>query len=195
MKKVKEIFLSIQGEGANTGMVAVFVRFSGCNLHCPFCDEHHDTGVMMSDDEIIATIKKNNCRNVVLTGGEPTLQIDNQFVEKLHCYGFYVTIETNGTRPVPSNVDYVTCSPKESYVGAQGRLAINACDELKLIYSGGDLDVSSYDSINTTRRYVQPCATGDTAKDKEIMDDLMTWLFKHPEWRLSVQMHKLIRIK
>ena len=112
MRKINEIFYSLQGEGFHTGTPAVFVRFSGCNLKCSFCDTQHESGVMMSDDDIVAEVSRYPSTMVILTGGEPSLWIDEAFVDRLHEAGKYVCIETNGTRPLPANIDWVTCSPK-----------------------------------------------------------------------------------
>ena len=99
MRKINEIFYSLQGEGYHTGTPAIFVRFSGCNLKCDFCDTQHEEGTMMTDEEIITKVKKYPAVTVVLTGGEPSLWIDDQLIDLLHQAGKYVTIETNGTHP------------------------------------------------------------------------------------------------
>ena len=117
MKRINDIFYSIQGEGHNTGRAAVFIRFAGCNLRCGFCDTEFDTYREMTDEEIIAEVsryKVSRCENslVVLTGGEPTLQADEAFVDLLHQHGFEVAMESNGTRPAPQNLDWLTVSPK-----------------------------------------------------------------------------------
>ena len=113
MRKINEIFYSLQGEGYHTGTPAIFVRFSGCNLKCDFCDTQHEEGKMMTDDEIIAEVKKYPAVTVVLTGGEPSLWIDDELIDRLHQAGKYVPIETNGTRPLPAAIDWVSCSTKE----------------------------------------------------------------------------------
>ena len=117
MKRINDIFYSIQGEGHNTGRAAVFIRFAGCNLRCGFCDTEFDTYREMTDEEIIAEVsryKVSRCENslVVLTGGEPTLQADEAFVDLLHQHGFEVAMESNGTRPATQNLDWLTVSPK-----------------------------------------------------------------------------------
>ena len=113
MRKINEIFYSLQGEGYHTGTPAVFIRFSGCNLKCSFCDTQHEAGTLMTDDEIIAEVSKYPAVTVILTGGEPSLWIDDALIDRLHEAGKYVCIETNGTRPLPESVDWVTCSPKQ----------------------------------------------------------------------------------
>ena len=98
MRKINEIFYSLQGEGFHTGTPAVFIRFSGCNLKCSFCDTQHEEGVLMSDEEILDAVGEYPATTVILTGGEPSLWIDREFVDRLHRIGKYVCIETNGTR-------------------------------------------------------------------------------------------------
>ena len=101
MRKINEIFYSLQGEGFHTGTPAVFIRFSGCNLKCSFCDTQHEEGVLMSDEEILDAVGEYPATTVILTGGEPSLWIDREFVDRLHRIGKYVCIETNGTRSLP----------------------------------------------------------------------------------------------
>ena len=112
MRKINEIFYSLQGEGFHTGTPAVFVRFSGCNLKCSFCDTRHEEGILMSDEEILRAISAFPSNVVILTGGEPSLWIDQAFIDLLHRAGKYICIETNGTKPLPKGIDWVTCSPK-----------------------------------------------------------------------------------
>ena len=112
MKRINDIFYSLQGEGHNTGRAAVFIRFAGCNLRCSFCDTEFDTYREMSDEQILEAISQYPARFVVLTGGEPTLQVDEAFVELLHQHGYEVAMESNGTRPAPRNLDWLTVSPK-----------------------------------------------------------------------------------
>ena len=158
-KKINEIFYSLQGEGYHTGTPAIFVRFSGCNLCCDFCDTQHEEGIMMTDEEIIAEVKKYPAVTVVLTGGEPSLWIDDDFIDRLHEAGKYVCIETNGTRVLPESIDWVTCSPKQGT-----KLEITRMDEVKVVYEGQDISI--YESLLAEHFYLQPCScsnTGDLA--------------------------------
>ena len=180
MKKINEIFYSLQGEGFHTGTPAVFVRFSGCNLRCGFCDTRHEAGVEMSDEAILAEVQKYPCRTVILTGGEPGLWVDEALVDALHRIGKYVCIETNGTRELPENIDWVTCSPKE---GASLRL--KRIDEVKVVYVGQE--VSSYLSLPASLHFLQPCSCQNT-------EEVVAYILAHPQWRLSLQTHKLIHI-
>lgn len=180
MKKINEIFYSLQGEGFFTGTPAVFVRFSGCNLKCGFCDTFHEDGRMMSDREIVEEVCKYPCRMVVLTGGEPGLWVDEALLCLLHEAGKYICIETNGTQELPEGIDWVTCSPKE---GAE--LRVKRVDEIKIVYTGQD--VSPYLGTPASRHFLQPCSCKNT-------EEVVEYIKKHPQWRLSLQTHKLIRI-
>ena len=129
MRKINEIFYSLQGEGFHTGTPAVFVRFSGCNLKCSFCDTRHEEGILMSDEEILRAISAFPSNVVILTGGEPSLWIDQAFIDLLHRAGKYICIETNGTKPLPKGIDWVTCSPKGT------PLQLTHIDEVKVVYT------------------------------------------------------------
>ena len=179
MRKINEIFYSLQGEGFHTGTPAVFVRFSGCNLKCSFCDTRHEEGILMSDEEILQTISVFPSNVIILTGGEPSLWIDQTFIDLLHRAGKYTCIETNGTNPLPEGIDWVTCSPK----GAPLRLS--HMDEVKVVYTGQDL--TEYENLKATWHFLQPCSCRNI---KEVVE----YILDHPRWRLSLQTHKLINI-
>ena len=117
--KVNEIFYSLQGEGYHVGSAAVFVRLSGCNLHCPFCDTQHESGTEMTDEEIVEAVKAYPARLVVITGGEPSLQLTKSLVNALHDIDKIVAVETNGTHSLPGNVDWITLSPKDNFLGGE----------------------------------------------------------------------------
>ena len=180
MRKINEIFYSLQGEGFHTGTPAVFVRFSGCNLKCSFCDTQHEDGRMMSDDDLIAEVCKYPCRMVILTGGEPGLWIDGKLTAALHAAGKYVAIETNGTCILPEDIDWVTCSPKEGAI-----LKVSRIDEVKVVYVGQG--VSEYLKLPARHFFLQPCSGQNT-------NDVISYIKEHPQWRLSLQTHKLIDI-
>ncbi len=171
----------MQGEGFHVGTPAVFVRFSGCNLKCSFCDTSHEPGTWMSDEEILNRICDHPARMVVLTGGEPGLWIDDDFIERLHSIGKYVCIETNGTRCLPAAIDWVTCSPKEG-----AAVCLDRMDEVKVVYVGQD--VSVYEQLPATHYFLQPCSGRNT-------EEVIAYLLKHPRWRLSLQTHKLLNIR
>ena len=260
MFRINDIFYSLQGEGHNTGRAAVFVRFAGCNLRCPFCDTEFDTYREMTVDDIVTAIKAqlqighqtSDFRHlVVLTGGEPTLQVDEAFVDLLHQHGFEVAMESNGTRPAPRNLDWLTVSPKE--VGGavvRGSEGARFPDELKIIFDENTnpetflvppylrtpvppylrTSVPPYlrtpvppyprtpvppylrTSVPPYLRtpvppylrtpvppypllYLQPCDTGDAQRNAAIVDRCIDYIKAHPQWRLSLQTHKLVGFK
>lgn len=193
MKRINDIFYSLQGEGRNTGRATVFIRFAGCNLRCPFCDTEFSEYREMSDADILAAISAYPSRFVVLTGGEPTLQADAGFIALLHSNGYEVAMESNGTRRPAAPVDWLTVSPKQAYTGATGRLAVTRCDELKVIFDG-ETEVSDC-GIEAGYYYLQPCDTGDEARNRAITEACVDYICKHPKWRLSLQTHKMIGFK
>ncbi len=179
--KVNEIFYSLQGEGFYTGTPAVFLRFSGCNRFCAFCDTQHQNGTEMTGAEIAAACSAYASRHLVATGGEPLLQLDSELLRLLKAGGFYVQIETNGSLPVPPEVDWVTCSPKDA------PWAVDRVDELKIVYQGQDVEQTA-SMFDTPRRFLQPCSGLNTA-------ETIDYILRHPQWRLSLQTHKLIDIR
>lgn len=193
MMRVNDIFYSLQGEGRNTGRAAVFIRLAGCNLRCPFCDTEFNDYREMSDEDIIAAIVPWPSRFVVLTGGEPTLQVDDAFIALLHANGYEVAMETNGTRPAPAATDWLTVSPKEAFTGGKGRLAVTRCNELKCLFDGVT-PVSDYD-VEADYYYLQPCDTGDAERNRRITAACIDYIKYHPKWRLSLQTHKLADFK
>lgn len=192
--RINEIFYSLQGEGFYTGTPSVFVRFSGCNLQCPFCDTTHQAYKEMSEEEVVAVVAGYEARHVILTGGEPSLQATESFVEKLHGMGKYVAVETNGTHPLPDNVDWVTLSPKSPFVKSQSaQVVLTSCNELKLVFDG-QVDPSLW-NLPASHRFLQPCDCGDAVQTKAILKQTIDYCLAHPEWRLSLQTHKLIGIQ
>ena len=181
MRKINEIFYSLQGEGFHTGTPAVFIRFCGCNLRCPFCDTQHEEGILMSDAAILEEVQKYPTNTVILTGGEPSLWIDAQLIDLLHGIGKYVCIETNGTHPVPDTIDWITCSPKEG-----GPVVLTRMDEVKVVYQGQDL--TPYEQLPARHYFLQPCSCENT-------QETVACVLQHPHWHLSLQTHKLINIQ
>ncbi|MGN1263623.1 MAG: 7-carboxy-7-deazaguanine synthase QueE [Prevotella sp.] len=193
MKRVNEIFHSLQGEGRNTGRAAVFVRFSGCNLNCPFCDTDHLAYREMSDSDILNAIIDFPTRFVVLTGGEPALQADDDFIAMLHENGYEIAMETNGTRQVPDGIDWLTVSPKQTFIGKAAHTVIKRCNELKCVFDGTTPPDDC--GIEADYRYLQPCDTGDKRRNEEVTAACIDYILKHPQWRLSLQTHKLTGIR
>ncbi len=195
MYRINEIFYSLQGEGRNTGRAAVFIRFSGCNLRCPFCDTDFSTYTEMTLDDILEAIRPwRHCGFVVLTGGEPSLQTDDTLVDALHQEGFYIAMETNGTHTVPEGIDWVTVSPKTGFVKNAPAIVAQKIDELKVIFDGARLPLTTH-HLPLTLLYLQPCDTGDAEQNAEIIRECVEYIKEHPEWRLSLQTHKLINIR
>ena len=197
---VNEIFYSLQGEGYHAGTPALFVRLSGCNLRCPFCDTQHEHGTEMSEQEIVVAVKLLIPHSslltplVVVTGGEPALQLTASLVEALHAVGERVAVETNGTLLLPPNVDWVTLSPKSLWLGEEAAPVLTRADELKVLFDGGH-DPAAYDHIDATHRFLQPMDTGDAARNAALMRQAADYCLRHPQWRLSLQIHKILDIK
>lgn len=209
---VKEVFLSLQGEGFHAGRVAVFCRFSGCNLWsgreeqragagCSFCDtdftgtDGPGGGVYASARSLAGAIaaawpsgvvSRRARRFLVLTGGEPLLQTDPALLRAVHERGFQVAVETNGTVPGPDGLDWVTVSPK-----AGTRLVLRRGDELKLVFPQSGLDPASLETLAFTHFLLQPL---DGPRRVENTRRAVEYCLRHPAWRLSLQMHKHLGI-
>lgn len=209
--RVNNIFYSLQGEGRNTGRAAVFIRFAGCNLRCSFCDTEFESYREMSNEEIMAEVEALSPQTsyikplIVLTGGEPTLQVDEAFVDFLHQYGYEVAMESNGTRPAPRNLDWLTVSPKVNEKlemrNEKWEMKNEKChqpDEIKIVF-GENTDpaaiISHSSFLIPHLLYLQPCDTGDPDRNKAITQACVEYIKAHPQWRLSLQTHKLIDIE
>ena len=195
MYPVNEIFYSLQGEGYHTGTPSVFVRMSGCNLSCAFCDTNHQAHSMMSLPQIVEQVNRYACaRLVVLTGGEPSLWVDPPLLRALKEHtGCLITIETNGTRPLPEGIDWVTLSPKGGFPGGDTHpCVLTRCDELKVVYTGQDL--AQYDHIVAKHRFLQPCYCDDPVRRERNVAICVRAVMEHPGWRLSLQTHRLLNI-
>ena len=208
MYAVKEIFYTLQGEGANAGRAAVFCRFAGCNLwsgreadrntaDCRFCDtdfvgtDGAGGGKFRGADALAAAVARawtggEAGRFVVLTGGEPALQVDAPLLDALHRHGFAVAIETNGTLPLPPGLDWICVSPK-----AGTELRQTRGDELKLVFPQPALAPESLLGLDFPRRFLSPMDGPDLARNTAAA---VAYVKAHPEWRLSVQTHKQIGI-
>ena len=201
---VNEIYYTLQGEGANTGRPAVFLRFSGCNLWtgreedrasaiCRFCDTDFVGGTKYASArelaEEVATQWDGNGtakRFVVITGGEPLLQLDAPLIESLHAEGFTIAIETNGTQPGLDGIDWVCVSPK-----AGAELVLRQGNELKLIYPQAGIDPESLQGLPFTHFFLQPMDGPDRLRNTQLA---VQYCLEHPRWRLRLQTHKLLGI-
>ena len=205
MRKINEIFYSIQGEGCHTGVPSVFIRFSGCNLKCDFCDTPHNEGVQMTDEEIFIEVKKHDAAMIILTGGEPSLHIDEKFIEELKKEtGLPIAIETNGTRPLPCGIDWITVSPKQGLTGHTDEktlkeevIRVERADELKVVDLGQDLEPYYKLGCVTpeTVFLLQPCYVPDKSVRENNTRRTIRRVLENPRWRLSLQTHRLIGVR
>ena len=206
---VKEIFYTLQGEGAHTGRPAVFLRFAGCNLWtgqerdreraiCRFCDTDFvgaapDGGRFSTAEELADVVavawrsREQTSRFVVCTGGEPLLQLDSPLVDALHARGFTVAVETNGTLLPPPGIDWICVSPK-----ADAPLRLRHGNELKLVYPQERGDPAQYVDLDFQHFYLQPMDGPERAAHTERAID---YCLTHPRWRLSLQTHKFVGIR
>jgi 7-carboxy-7-deazaguanine synthase (Cx14CxxC type) len=207
MYYVKEIYYTLQGEGAQTGRAAVFCRFTGCNLWtghesdrgsavCQFCDTdfvgtdgarggRFETAVELASAVAEAWPATNRGRRlVVCTGGEPLLQIDDDLVAALHDRGFEMAIETNGTRSAPPGIDWICVSPK-----AGAELILTSGHELKLVYPQQGAMPELFVDLAFTHFFLQPMDGNDREQNTQLA---IEYCLAHPQWRLSLQTHKLI---
>lgn len=143
----------------------------------------------MTDQQIIEAIGAYPARRVILTGGEPTLQLTARFIGLLHDRGYKVHVESNGTRRLPAAVDWLVVSPKEG-----SRVVAEDIDELKVIYHGQDDDPERWDALTARERYIQPCDLKDADTNRRIIAQAVRYVKGHPHWRLSLQTHKFIDI-
>lgn len=208
---VKEIFYTLQGEGANAGKAAVFCRFAGCNLWtgreedrhraiCQFCDTDFfgigpeggkfDSPLLLAD-AVDARWNSDSAGSkeklVVCTGGEPLLQLDEPAISELHARGFLVAVETNGTQSPPAGIDWLCVSPK-----AGAPLVITKGDELKLVYPQPDAMPELFAGMSFTHFFLQPM---DGPNSESNTRSAIEYCMAHPRWRLSIQTHKLVGIR
>lgn len=209
MYTVKEIFYTLQGEGANAGRPSVFCRFSGCNLWtgresdrpsaiCDFCDTDFvgvgpDGGKFATASDLAGAIAAKwpsadrEDRFVVCTGGEPLLQLDDPAIAAMHEQGFEVAVETNGTQVPPPGIDWICVSPK-----ARASLVLRRGNELKLVFPQPGLDPASLESLDFEEFFLQPM---DGPRAEENTRAAVAYCLAHPRWRLSVQTHKVLGIR
>jgi 7-carboxy-7-deazaguanine synthase (Cx14CxxC type) len=207
---VKEIYYTLQGEGANAGRAAVFCRFAGCNLWsgreqdradavCSFCDTDFvgtggpGGGKFATASELAQAVASvwpagypSDRRFVVCTGGEPLLQLDRPLVEALHAEGFEVAVETNGTVPPPAGIDWLCVSPK-----AEAPLVVTEGDELKLVFPQEGAEPERFEQLRFQHFFLQPM---DGPSRESNTEKALRYCLNHPRWRLSLQTHKLLGI-
>ncbi|HEV6966368.1 MULTISPECIES: 7-carboxy-7-deazaguanine synthase [Roseateles] len=204
---VKELFYTLQGEGAQAGRAAVFCRFAGCNLWtgrdqdratavCSFCDtdfvgtDGPGGGKFATAEALADAIARQwpggGRPYVVCTGGEPLLQLDTPLIEALHARGFEVAVETNGTQPAPPGLDWICVSPK-----ADAPLVLTSGHELKLVYPQPLAPPERFAGLDFQHFFLQPM---DSVLKREHTQSAVDYCMAHPQWRLSVQMHKVVGI-
>lgn len=206
---VKEIFYTLQGEGAQAGRPAVFCRFAGCNLWsgreedratatCRFCDTDFvgtdgEQGGKFADAAALAAridaqwpAARPTNKYVVFTGGEPLLQLDETLIDAMHALGFEIAIETNGTLPVPEGVDWVCVSPKQG-----AALVVERGDELKVVVPQQGQDLAAFEQLDFAHLFLQPMDGPDKARNTQLAIEACK---ANPAWRLSIQTHKLLQI-
>jgi 7-carboxy-7-deazaguanine synthase len=205
---VKEIFLTLQGEGVHAGRRAVFLRFAGCNLWtgreedrsaavCQFCDTDFvgmdgENGGRYDADALAAKVTQlwgggTDHRYVVITGGEPMLQVDDAIVDALHAHGFTIAIESNGTIATHPGIDWVCISPK-----AGSEVIQHNGDELKLVWPQPGSDTAAMESWNFQNYLIQPMDSGDESLNRANIEAATAFVNAHPKWRLSLQNHKIL---
>jgi 7-carboxy-7-deazaguanine synthase len=212
MYAVKEIFLTLQGEGAQTGRTAVFCRFAGCNLWtghekdrhkavCQFCDTdfvgtNGSGGGKFINAESLAdavdaawpnSTDSAESKFVVCTGGEPLLQLDKKLVDELHKRSFFVAVETNGTQTPPAGIDWLCVSPK-----AGSNFILRAGNELKLVFPQTGFEPAQFEGLDFQHFFLQPM---DGPQQRENVDLALRFCLENPRWRLSIQTHKLLGIR
>lgn len=207
--KIKEMYYTLQGEGGQSGRPAVFLRFSGCNLWsgreedrhkaiCQFCDTNFwgtdgkNGGKYATAEEVVRQATALypdgfSKKYVVCTGGEPMLQLDQPLVDTFHQYGFEVGIETNGTIKIDLPLDWICVSPKENTEIVQ-----RTGDELKIVYPQGGMNPKDWEDLEFTHYYISPM---DDDHTEENIQTCIAYCLKNPVWNLSLQTHKIIRIK
>ncbi|GAB6119118.1 7-carboxy-7-deazaguanine synthase QueE [Dysgonomonas termitidis] len=189
---VNEIFYSLQGEGGRVGEASVFIRLTKCNLACSFCDTDFADGEEMSIDEILEAISVYPCKWIIWTGGEPTIQLKDEHLAVFREHGYKQAIETNGTRRVPSLIDYITCSPKQDYETIKSRIPF--VHEIRMPVQAGDPvpDISVFPQADNY--FLSPVFDADKINPENVAY-CVELIKQHPRWRLSLQTHKLIHIE
>jgi 7-carboxy-7-deazaguanine synthase len=189
--KINEIFYSLQGEGMRVGQPTVFVRLSGCDLTCGFCDTEFTSGKELTVEELLDIVKQYPAKWVTWTGGEPMLQLKADVVDAFRAAGYSQSIETNGGHTIPFDLDWVVVSPKVAeHVIA--RNFPNGVDELRYAWHAGKVSVPN-PSISARHKYLSPICDGNGINTKNLKH-CIELCKANPEWKLSVQQHKIWNI-
>lgn len=199
--QIVEIFESLQGEGFNTGMPAIFIRFGKCNLACPWCDTDYHHFQTMTLQQIAERVATYTAKNIIITGGEPTIQPHlRKLLNYLKQQGYFLAIETNGLKPIPSEIDYIAASPKRLYQDKYWQRSIDFADEVRIVNDCNDIlqfceKIAT--KIHAKHYYLSPCEQNG---EMNILDTIRTIgiLNQHSKtikWQLSLQTHKLVGIE
>ncbi len=189
---VNEIFYSLQGEGARAGEPSIFIRLTKCNMACDFCDTEFNEGKDMDIDQMLEVIRQYPCKWIIWTGGEPTLQLTENHLRKFREKGYHQAIETNGTRPVPALIDYISCSPKKDFKHVKKQ--IPKVNEIRIPIKKGQNLPDITDLPVACKYFVSPVFDGNKFNHDNV--NYCVELVKNNSlWTLSLQLHKLIDIQ
>ena len=196
--KVREIFYSLQGEGGRAGEASIFIRLANCNLNCWFCDTDWSWGRNHTLEEVLQIIKQYPCKWIVWTGGEPTMQLTEEVTTFFASHGYKQAIETNGTNPVPSGIDYISCSPKERVSLTDLKTNFpNGVSEWRYVLNVGGADaIPDIEQLpKATHYFISPVFLGEKKKrfelNRRVLKYCIAFIQENTRWRLSVQQHKL----
>lgn len=197
--RIVEIFETLQGEGFNTGMPSIFIRFGKCNLACPWCDTNYNQYETKSLGAIMHTVRGFSAKNIIITGGEPTIQPDLEILlNQLKNEGYFIAIETNGLKPVPMQIDYIATSPKRLYQKNYLKHHIPYANEVRIVVDGDVLDFCEQieNSIKAERYYLSPCEENGVMNMLDTITQLgqLNQRPNRPRWQLSIQTHKIAGI-
>lgn len=197
---IVEIFESLQGEGFNTGMPSIFIRFGKCNLTCPWCDTNYNQFEQWSLSQILAKVRSFSAKNIIITGGEPTIQAGiSLLLDQLKKEGYFLAIETNGLKEIPSQIDYIATSPKLMYQEKYQQRCINFAHEVRIVVDGNVLEFCQQieQRIQAKNYYLSPCEIDGQMNLLETITQLgqLNQRSNKPKWQLSIQTHKLVGIE
>ncbi|RPE92167.1 organic radical activating enzyme [Frederiksenia canicola] len=198
--RIVEIFETLQGEGFNTGMPSIFIRFGKCNLACPWCDTNYNQYTTKTLAEIMAVVRGFSAKNIIITGGEPTIQPNlERLLDVLKAEGYFIAVETNGLKPVPKQIDYIATSPKRIYQKNYLKHHIPFAHEVRIVVDGDMLEFCEQieNTIPAERYYLSPCETDGVMNMLETIAQLgkLNQRSHKPRWQLSIQTHKMAGIE
>lgn len=197
---IVEIFESLQGEGFNTGMPSIFIRFGKCNLTCPWCDTNYNQFEQWTLNEILAKVRSYTAKNIIITGGEPTIQPNlSLLLNQLKIEGYFLAIETNGLKEIPPQIDYIATSPKRMYKEKYQRRCIEFANEVRVVVNG---EVQAFceqleSKIQADHYYLSPCEIEGKMNLLETITQLgiLNQRANKPKWQLSIQTHQIVDIE